>query len=370
MRDVYSTRTYSFELPDELIASESLAQRDASRLLVVNRNKGTIEHHTIRDLPRLLNAEYEMVVNNTRVFRARLLGERIGSGGKVEFFMLKKKGERLWQGLMKTGARVLPGFEFQVDANGATVTDKITAKVIAREDTSSGVLFTAEFSHDPVEAQMGEVPLPPYIVAKRLRENEHVAISPEQELENYNTTFAREVGSVAAPTAGRHFTAQLIRQLQEQGTGWHEITLHVGLGTFKPVSVEDIRDHQMHAEAATISSQTASALNLVKKRGKKILAVGTTSTRTLEGMVNPSTSMLEYGTKDVNLFIHPGASEGENYQWKYVDAMLTNFHLPESTLLMMVASFIGDLDWTLEIYRTAIQERYRFYSYGDAMLIL
>jgi S-adenosylmethionine:tRNA ribosyltransferase-isomerase len=375
MSDLYSTKTYSFDLPEDLIASEALAKRDSSRLLVVNRATRTIEHRTIQDLPEILNHNYEIVVNNTRVFRARLLGERVGSGGKVEFFMLKKKGERLWQGLMKAGARVTPGFEFKVG--------EVIVKVVAREDNPAGVLITAEFSRDPIEAQVGEVPLPPYIVAKRLRENESQlgavlnATLASEELETYNTTFAREDGSVAAPTAGRHFTPELIRTLQERGIGWHEITLHVGLGTFKPVSVDDIRDHQMHPETATISSQTSGALNLAKKRGKKILAVGTTTTRTLEGMAQANASegasVLEFGTKDVDLFIHPAANpngEGGNYPWRFVDAMLTNFHLPESTLLMMVASFVGDTEWTHEIYRTAIEERYRFYSYGDAMLIL
>lgn len=306
-----------------------------------------------------------MVVNNTRVFRARLMGERVGTGGRVEFFMLKKKSDRVWQGLMKAGARVVPGFEFSVTAkNDQGQEIKITAKVIARDETSSGAIMTAEFSHDPLSVEMGEVPLPPYIVAKRGSE------ASTDELEIYNTIFARETGSVAAPTAGRHFTPGLIRTLQEKGIGWHEITLHVGIGTFKPVSVDDIRDHEMHPETASISSQVAGALNLAKKRGKKILAVGTTTTRTLEGMTQAENEMLEFGTRDVNLFIHPGAEDGENHHWRYVDAMLTNFHLPESTLFMMVASFLNDTEWLLEIYREAIRERYRFYSYGDAMLIL
>ena len=379
--DLFSTRTYSFELPESLIAAEPLARRDASRLLVVHRSSHTIEHRRMTELPQILSSDYEMVVNNTRVFRARLMGERLldggKRGGKVEFFMLKRQGLNCWQGLMKTGARVAPGFEFTVQG--------ISAKVIAREDTPSGALMTAEFSRDPLEAQIGEVPLPPYILAQRLKQASASeagasirtpartpARTSGDELEIYNTTYAREAGSVAAPTAGRHFTPELIRELQDKGIGWHEVTLHVGIGTFKPVSVDDVRNHDMHAETAQIPPAVADALNLAKKRGKKILAVGTTTTRTLEGMSHesPDGAVLDSGTQDVNLFIHPAADAGRNYRWKYVDAMLTNFHLPESTLLMMVSSFVGDVEWVREIYQEAIRERYRFYSYGDAMLIL
>jgi len=370
--DLFSTQTYSFELPEALIAAEPLARRDASRLLVVHRGSHTIEHRRVDELPQILSSDYEMVVNNTRVFRARLLGERLLDGGKkiggkIEFFMLKRQGPNCWQGLMKSGARVTPGFEFTVQG--------ISAKVIAREETPSGALMMAEFSRDPLEAQIGEVPLPPYIMAQRLKQSQSSHSSHSHmrdELEIYNTTYAREAGSVAAPTAGRHFTPELIRALQEKGIAWHEVTLHVGIGTFKPVSVADVRNHDMHAETAQVPPSVAEALNLAKKRGKKILAVGTTTTRTLEGMSQETSegAVLGSGTQDVNIFIHPAANAGRNYHWKYVDAMMTNFHLPESTLLMMVSSFVGDVEWVREIYQEAIRERYRFYSYGDAMLIL
>lgn len=360
----FQTRDYFFDLPNELIAAVPLEQRDTSRLMVVHRAKGIIEHRSIQDLPEILDSSYSIVANNTKVIRARLLGERVGTGGKVEFFLLRKLPSHegslsRWQGLMKTGAKVNPGFEFFV--NGAQ--GKVLGKVIAREDTNSGAIFTAEFSSDPVVAQLGEVPLPPYIQAKL--EGQNVDLSSEKVLREYNTLFASEEGSVAAPTAGRHFTPELIRALSAKGIDWNELTLHVGIGTFKPVTVSDLREHLMHAEATTISPAVAQKLNQAKREHRKILSIGTTSTRALEGFCDAQ-GVLESGTKDINIFIYPGSEQ----KWKFVDAMLTNFHLPESTLLMMVASFIGSRERAMEIYQEAIREKYRFYSYGDAMLIL
>lgn len=357
----FSTKDYFFELPSRLIAAQPIAQRDEARLLVVDRARGSVEHRQVKDLPDLLgggySGGYSIVANNTKVFRARLIGERVGTGGRVEFFILKRVGTLQCQGLMKAGAKIAPGFEFRVG--------EITGRVLARDETNAGAIFTAEFSADPVAAGVGEVPLPPYIqelVTDR---------SSERVLTEYNTLFAREDGSVASPTAGRHFTPELIARLRLGGADWNEITLHVGLGTFKPVAVADLREHQMHAEAATISESVARGLNSARAAGRRILAVGTTSTRTLEGFCSPAGSSgggvkLESGTRDLDLFIYPGSP----HQWRFVDAMMTNFHLPESTLLMMVSSFIGSRDRTLEIYREAIREGYRFYSYGDAMLIL
>ncbi len=351
----FLTRDYFFDLPSELIAAEPLLRRDDARLLVVNRIQGTLDHRHIKDLPQILDSSFSIVVNNTKVIRARLLGERVGTGGKVEFFLLRRLGPSRWQGLMKTGAKVSPGFEF--------VVNRIHGKVIAREDTNAGAIFTAEFSKDPVDAQIGEVPLPPYIQTQL--EGKSVDLTSEKVLNEYNTLFASEEGSVAAPTAGRHFTPELIAQLRARGIAWNEITLHVGLGTFKPVTVKDLREHTMHAEAATISTEVAQELNAAKRSGRKILSVGTTSTRTLEGFCSEE-GILASGTRELDLFIYPGS----DHRWKFVDAMLTNFHLPESTLLMMVSSFIGSRERTLEIYQEAIRARYRFYSYGDAMLIL
>ncbi len=363
----FQTKDYHFHLPEELIASTPLQQRDASRLLVYRRGQGTrledcIQHARIQDLPQILNSSFSLVANNTKVFRARLLGERVGTGGKVEFFLLKKINhlpQPTWKGLMKTGAKVLPGFQFMVQG--------IEARVLAREETNAGTIFTAEFSKDPVSCGVGEVPLPPYIQQKILEESQSAKpdLSSNKVLDEYNTLFAREEGSVASPTAGRHFTPELIQKLKAQGLSWNEVTLHVGIGTFKPVTASDLREHHMHAEEATIAKEVAELLNAEKKSGKKILSIGTTSTRTLEGFTDDS-GKLWSGTRDLDLFIYPGST----HRWKFVDAMLTNFHLPESTLLMMIASFIGSRERTLEIYHEAIRERYRFYSYGDAMLIL
>ncbi len=361
--DLFRTGTYHFELPASLIADSPLKARDHARLLVVNRIQRTIEHKHIYDLPGILGPRYLLVANNTKVFKARLLGEREGTGGKVEFFLLSKTGPLAWQGMMKTGARVAPGFSFTVPTPSG---GKIQAKVISRLEREGGALFEASFNEDPVEANAGEVPLPPYIVQRRESEGKNAVTSDE--LANYNTVFAKESGSVAAPTAGRHFTLELLNQLREQGIHWEEITLHVGIGTFKPVSCSDIRDHSMHGEMSLIPRDVAERLNEAKRSGRKILAVGTTSARTLEGraLLSSDPPWLEPGSKEVNLYIHPGSG----HEWKWVDAMLTNFHLPGSTLLMMVAARIGDPEFTLQVYQKAIQERYRFYSYGDAMLIL
>ncbi len=356
--DPYQTSSYSFHLPPELIASEPLERRDESRLLVVNRLSKTIEHQKIRNLPEILDSRYSVIANNTKVFRARLKCERIGTGGKVEFFLLSRLESGLWSGLMKSGGKIQVGFQFQTPGPRGP----IRGEVVERHDTEGGATFVALFSEDPVMAEVGEVPIPPYILQQRELTGRSGA-RPD-ELEIYNTIFGKEEGSVAAPTAGRHFTPELIERLKKNGISWDEITLHVGLGTFKPVMVEDIRGHQMHSEWTDISHEVAEKLEASKRSGKKILAVGTTTARTLEG--RGANGTLTSGRSPVNLFIHPG----QKYDWKWVDAMLTNFHLPESTLLMMVASLIGDLDFTLHAYQEAIQSRYRFYSYGDAMLIL
>ena len=354
---MFKTQDYSFVLPEALIATEALPNRDASRLLVVHRQARKIEHRSIQDLPQILDANYRVVANNTKVFRARLLGRRKSTQGKIEFFLLERLSEKKWKGLMRSAARVLPGFEFEIGEGEGM----LEGKVVDREESNSGVVLTAEFSKDPTLTEWGEVPLPPYIVANRQAPIDH-----RSELERYNTIFASEEGSVAAPTAGRHFTPELVEALLRKGIRWDEITLHVGLGTFKPVTVADVREHQMHSEWTTISAATAARLNEWKSAGKKILSVGTTTTRALEGFYNSEKKELGSGSRGIQIFIHPGSG----HTWAMADAMLTNFHLPESTLLMMVADFVGDLEWLKQIYQEAISMKYRFYSYGDAMLIL
>lgn len=355
---MFETKKYFYSLPEELIASEPLAERDASRLLIVHRTARRIEHKKFKDLPECLDPNYRLVANNTKVFRARLIGKRKDTDGKIEFFMLERLGPKTWKGLMRSAARVTPGFEFVL---GESTGRRVNARVIAREENPAGVLLTAEFSDDPAQLELGEVPLPPYIVSRMNPGLDHRA-----EIQRYNTAFAKIEGSVAAPTAGRHFTEAMISALRARGIPWDELTLHVGLGTFKPVTVSDVREHEMHAEEVQITEALANDLNAWKRDGKKILAIGTTSTRALEGRVDPVTHQLIAGNGRVRLFIHPGS----HHRWRFVDAMLTNFHLPESTLLMMVADFVGDLEWVHAIYQEAIRERYRFYSYGDAMLIL
>jgi S-adenosylmethionine:tRNA ribosyltransferase-isomerase len=361
--DPLLTRSYHFELPEELIAAEPLASRDASRLLVVFPKSRTWKHARIQDLRDLLGPDTVVVANNTRVFRARLLGERLSTGGKMEFFMLHRLGECRWEGLMRSGGRILPGFEFRIPKKKGGF---VEGRVIARREEEGGALFTADFSEDPLTVDVGEVPLPPYIVQQRVSRG----LGPlrEDELEIYNTAFSKESGSVAAPTAGRHFTPQLISDLRKRGVGWEEITLHVGIGTFKPVGSADVRDHRMHPEWTEIRPETADRLNEARRAGRKILAVGTTTARTLEGRSKngPQGPMLEAGASEVNLFIHPGTP----FEWNWVDRLLTNFHLPGSSLIMMIASRMGSLEFTLEVYREAIRNRYRFYSYGDAMLIM
>ncbi len=356
----YLAKTYSFDLPEELIASEPLKTRDTSRLLVIRKKSRTIEHASIQDLPQILDSNYSVVVNNTLVMKARLLGQRAETGGRVEFFLLKKKGECLWSGLMKTSFKAKEGIKLVFPKPGG---GEVQAEVVGREDLPEGAMMTARFSEDPVEAGLGVVPLPPYIMAKRKEKD----LSPT-ELEDYNTVFASKTGSVAAPTAGRHFTPDLIQKLKAKGIHWNEITLHVGMGTFKPVQTEDIREHTMHAETTDIPETVAESLNRDKRDGRKILSIGTTTTRTLEGRAKQTAHGFELapGVEDVNLFIHPGS----DFEFKFVDAVLTNFHLPESTLFMMIATFLGDTDFLQAIYQEAIAQKYRFYSYGDAMLIL
>jgi S-adenosylmethionine:tRNA ribosyltransferase-isomerase len=358
--DLNKRSTYSFELPESLIAAYPLEKRSDARLMVIRKNTYSIEHYFVHDLAKILPENAMLVANNTKVFRARLTGTRVGSAGKVEFFLLKKLDHALWQGLIRSSARVTSGFQFAV-GNGVIET---LAVVVDRKDTNAGTLFTVKLSDDPVALNLGEVPLPPYITTKR-----GTQVTGIDELETYNTTFAKQEGSVAAPTAGRHFTKELIKELKSKKIDWQEITLHVGMGTFKPVTVDQLSEHLMHAESSFIAEETARSILLAKKENKSIIAIGTTSTRTLEGRAvrNPQGQVeLPSGEKDVNLFIHPSSG----HEWKLVDGILTNFHLPESTLFMMIATFVGDVDFLKKAYQTAIDEKYRFYSYGDAMLIL
>jgi len=336
---------FDFHLPDQLIAQSPVEPRDSSRLLVVPRDGGELEHRHFRDLDKLLNPGDVLVVNETRVLPARLIGERIPTGAAVELLLLRRIDRDRWETLVKPGRKARPGqrISFGGGALIATVID--TTQVGGRI-----VEFQYEGIFETLLDQLGQMPLPPYIHEK-LVDNER-----------YQTVFAREVGSAAAPTAGLHFTPELLSRLAAKGVVLHKILLHVGLGTFRPVQVDNPLQHQMHSEFYTVAAQTAEALNRARQAGGRIVAVGTTSVRTLE-TVTSEDGQVQSGQGWTDIFIYPG------YRFKGVDLVITNFHLPKSTLIMLVSAFTGR-ERTLQAYQTAVQEHYRFFSFGDAMLLL
>jgi len=343
------TADYDFELPAELIAQAPLERRDASRLMVVNRAAGTIEHRTFTDLPSLTVPGDLMVVNRSRVVKARLLGTRVGSGAPAEVFLLASRGDGRYEAMVSPGGKLKPGRIVQV-APGFTVeilevTERRTRIVQLRAEPPFADAEQAIEAH-------GHVPLPPYIER---------ADAP-LDLERYQTVYAREAGSVAAPTAGLHFTPELLAALDARGVRRGEVVLHVGAGTFKPVETEDPAAHLMHEERYLIPDATAQALVETRAAGRRVWAVGTTTVRTLESAAEPDRTV-RAGSGETRIFIRPPAHP------QIVDALVTNFHLPRSTLIMLVAAFAG-YDLTMRAYREAIAQRYRFYSYGDAMVVL
>ena len=343
------TADYDFELPPELIAQAPLERRDASRLMVVNRAAGTIEHRTFSDLPSLIASGDLLVVNRSRVVKARLLGTRVGSGAPAEVFLLAPQGDGRYEAMVSPGGKLKPGRLVQV-APGFTVeilevTERRTRIVQLRAESPFADVEQAIDAH-------GHVPLPPYIER---------ADAPA-DLERYQTVYAREAGSVAAPTAGLHFTPELLAALDARGVRRGEVVLHVGAGTFKPVETEDPAAHLMHEERYVIPDATAQALVETRAAGGRVWAVGTTTVRTLESAAEPDRTV-RAGAGETRIFIRPPAHP------LIVDALVTNFHLPRSTLIMLVAAFAG-YDLTMRAYREAIAQRYRFYSYGDAMVIV
>jgi len=329
---------YDYHLPHELIAQTPVEPRDSSRLLVLDRQDHSICHRTFRDILEYLQPGDALVVNTSRVRAARIWAHKV-SGGKVEILLLKPLGGDLWETLVSPGKRVPPGTRLVIN-------DSLTADVMERTEAGGRVIrFTGAGSLDELLERAGEVPLPPYITTK--------VCDPER----YQTVYARTLGSAAAPTAGLHFTPQLLDQVRGMGVDVLEITLHIGLDTFRPIKVEDPSQHVMHSEWFEITPQVAERIN----GAQRVIAVGTTSVRALEsaavdGKVQP-------GARETRLFLREGSL------FQVVDAMVTNFHLPRSTLLMMVSAFAGR-EFVLEAYRTAVRERYRFFSFGDAMLIL
>jgi len=341
------TADYDFDLPEELIAQTPLERRDASRLMVVHRTTGTIEHRRFTDLAHLLAPRDLLVVNRSRVVRARLLGRRFGSGARAEIFLLSPLGGDRYEAMVSPGGKLKPGRTVEI-APGFTVeivsvTERRTRIVQLRADDTS--------VEQAIETH-GHIPLPPYITR----------MDEASDVERYQTVYAREAGSVAAPTAGLHFTPELLAAIAERGVQRAEVVLHVGAGTFKPVEVEDPADHAMHEERYTIPELTAQAHSETRAHGGRVWAVGTTTVRTLESAVDDD-GRVRAGSGETSIFIRPPA------RLRAVDAVVTNFHLPRSTLIMLVAAVAG-YDLTMRAYHEAIAERYRFYSYGDAMAIV
>jgi S-adenosylmethionine:tRNA ribosyltransferase-isomerase len=335
---------FYYDLPERLIAQYPIEHRDESRLMVLNKKNGEIEEKHFKDIIDYLNEGDCLVLNNTRVLPARLLGQKKDSGGKMEFLLLKKAQENCWEVLVKPGKRARLGSEF-IFGNG-----ELEAEVIeVKDDGNRIVKFKYEGIFEEVLDKLGDMPLPPYITEKL------------EDKERYQTVYSKEEGSAAAPTAGLHFTKELLKHIEEKGVKVVFLTLHVGLGTFRPVKVEDVEEHKMHSEYYMMSKETADIINETRKNGKRIISVGTTSCRTLESIANEE-GMVKEQSGWTEIFIYPG------YKFKIVDALITNFHLPESTLIMLVSALAGK-DNIMNAYKKAVENEYRFFSFGDAMFI-
>lgn len=336
------TEDFDYELPEELIAQTPVEPRDASRLLVYDRGADEVRHMHFYDLPDFLKAGDLLVRNNTRVLPARIFSFT-KNGGKVEILLLKRLNLTDWEVLVKPGKKARPGAQLVVN-NELSLTVLSTG-----EEGSRIVRFAFDGVFEDILSKVGETPLPPYIHEKL------------KDKERYQTVYSKVEGSAAAPTAGLHFTPELFEKLKAKGVEVADVLLHVGLGTFRPVKEDDIADHKMHTEYYKIDEETAEKINRAKREGRRIVAVGTTSVRTLESAADEN-GFVKAGEGNTDIFIYPGV------KIKCVDALITNFHLPKSTLIMLVSAFCGR-EKTLEIYKTAVKERYRFFSFGDAMFI-
>ena len=338
------TSDFYYDLPEELIAQTPLEQRDTSRLMTLERDTGKIEHHHFYDLLDYLKEGDCLILNNSRVLPARLLGQRLPGGGACEVLLLIDRGDKTWECLVRPGRKMRTGAKMSF-GNG-----ELTAEIVGElEDGNRLVRFDYEGIFLEVLEQLGKMPLPPYIKAEL------------QDRERYQTVYSKVVGSAAAPTAGLHFTPELLGKIAEKGVGIGYVTLHVGLGTFRPVKEDEITDHEMHSEYCVIPQETADLINQTKANGGRVICVGTTSCRTLESWANEDGTMEAKGGW-TNIYIYPG------YKFKVMDGLVTNFHLPESTLIMLVSAFAGREN-VLEAYREAVRERYRFFSFGDAMFL-
>lgn len=338
------TSDFKFDLPQELIAQVPIEDRASSRLMVLDKETGNIEHKVFRDIIEYLNPGDCLVLNNTRVIPARLIGEKLETGGKIEFLLLKRTEEDTWQALVKPGKRAKVGTKFSF-GNG-----KLIGGVVDLSDEGSRIIkFHYDGIFEEILDELGNMPLPPYITARL------------DEKERYQTVYSKHNGSAAAPTAGLHFTEELLNKIKEKGVDIAFVTLHVGLGTFRPVKVEDVLNHKMHSEYYMVSQEAADKINRAKENGKNVICVGTTSCRTIESACNEDGKMKETSGW-TEIFIYPG------YKFKVLDKLITNFHLPESTLIMLVSAICGK-DNVLNAYNEAVKERYRFFSFGDAMII-
>ncbi|MBX4259912.1 tRNA preQ1(34) S-adenosylmethionine ribosyltransferase-isomerase QueA [Clostridium estertheticum] len=337
-------KDFYFDLPKELIAQHPLEKRDESRLMVINKTKKEIEHKHFKNVIDYLNPGDCLVLNDTRVLPARLLGVKEGTGGKMEFLLLKRIDINRWETLVKPGKKAKIGATF-IFGNG-----ELKATVISDSEGGSRIVeFEYEGIFEEILDKLGEMPLPPYITEKL------------EDKERYQTVYSREEGSAAAPTAGLHFTKQLLAQIKAKGVKIAFVTLHVGLGTFRPVKAKEVEEHEMHSEHYMLNSETAQVINETKESGGRVIAVGTTSNRTLESIADDNGRVCaKSGWTDI--FIYPG------YKFKIVDALITNFHLPESTLIMLVSAF-ADKNLIMGAYEVAVKEKYRFFSFGDAMFL-
>lgn len=337
-------KDFYFDLPKELIAQHPLKKRDESRLMVLNKKSGEVEHKVFKDIIEYLNPGDCLVLNDTRVMPARLYGAKEGSGGKMEFLLLNRHEDDIWETLVKPGKRGKVGAKF-VFGNG-----ELKAEVVEVLDNGNRkVKFYYDGIFEEVLDRLGEMPLPPYIEEKL------------EDRERYQTVYSKEVGSAAAPTAGLHFTDELLQAIKKKGINIAFVTLHVGLGTFRPVKAEDIQDHEMHSEYYILDKENAEIINNAKRSGKRVIAVGTTSNRTLESIANEEGQVKEQSGY-TSIFIYPG------YKFKIVDAIITNFHLPESTLIMLISAF-SNREIVMNAYKIAVENKYRFFSFGDAMFI-
>ena len=337
-------KDFDYDLPEELIAQDPLEDRSSSRLMVLDKKTGEVSHHIFKEIIKYLRPGDCLVLNNTKVIPARLYGVKEGTMAKIEILLLKRKQNDVWETLVKPGKKAKPGTKI-IFGDGI-----LTGEVIDVVDDGNRLI---QFSHDGIFEEildkLGQMPLPPYITHQLKDKN------------RYQTVYAKYDGSAAAPTAGLHFTKELLNEVKEKGVDIAEVTLHVGLGTFRPVKVDNVLDHHMHSEFYMVSQEAADKINNAKKNGGRIISVGTTSTRTLESAADEN-GMLHECSGWTDIFIYPG------YKFKVIDCLITNFHLPQSTLVMLVSALAGR-EHILSAYKKAVEEKYRFFSFGDAMFI-